>query len=110
MMFITSHLHSGLNGVANRNKDIRNIMSRFVYGFTFKGQVQPQMPLPNVLIFMGDMNYRINGFKPSIVEAIAQDRYDILLQGEQLLIEKQLGNIPKFFKEGDIAFAPTFKR
>ena len=82
MLFINSHLHSGLNGVANRNKDIANIMARFVYGTAIKGQVQPKMPLPNVLIFMGDMNYRINGFKPSIVQAIAQDRYDLLLQGE----------------------------
>ena len=25
-------------------------------------------------------------------------------------MERALGNVPKFFKEGEIAFAPTFKR
>ena len=44
------------------------------------------------------------------MQAMGQDRYDLLLHCDQLNIEKTLGNIPKYFKEGDIAFAPTFKR
>jgi len=54
-------------------------MAKFVYGTADKGQVQPLHDLPDVLMLLGDMNYRINGFKPSIVQAISQDRYDILL-------------------------------
>ena len=34
----------------------------------------------------------------------------MLYHCDQLHIERALGNIPTFFKEGQIAFAPTFKR
>lgn len=44
--------------------------------------------MPDVLLLLGDLNYRINGFKPSIVQAMGQDRYDLLLGSEQLLIER----------------------
>ena len=41
---------------------------------------------------------------------MAQDRYDLLIQSDQLNFERAIGNIPEIFKEGEIAFAPTFKR
>ena len=36
--------------------------------------------------------------------------FDVLYQNDQLYIERQLGNIPKYLQEGKIEFAPTFKR
>jgi hypothetical protein len=41
---------------------------------------------------------------------MAQDYYDVLTYNDQLYLEMQLGNIPKWLKEGKIEFAPTFKR
>ena len=123
MSFINVHLHSGLNGVAKRNHDIQQIWSRFIYnrtegsskGSSNKVHIMPaealETPsLPDVIIFMGDLNYRINGFKPSIMQAMGKDRYDLLIHSDQLLMERQLGNVPTELKEGHIAFAPTFKR
>ena len=112
MSFINGHLHSGLNGVANRNLDIQKILSQFIYNrpFSSKNQILPEVTLPDIILFMGDLNYRINGYKPSIMQAMGKDRYDLLINSEQLLMEKQLGNIPSFLLEGHIAFAPTFKR
>ena len=111
LLFINCHLHSGLNGVSNRNSDIAQIMTRFVYRPSAKKTAiaPPQNP-PDVIILMGDLNYRISGYKPSILQSMAQDHYDILLQHDQLTMESKLGNIPDIFKEGDIHFAPTFKR
>ena len=116
MKFICCHLHSGLDGVSKRNADIKDIMNSLVYPKVSKSSSTKvvaetrEKVLPEILIFLGDLNYRINGFKPSIMQCIGQDRYDLLIQSEQLLIEKQLGNIPTQFQEGEIAFAPTFKR
>ena len=41
---------------------------------------------------------------------MSQDLYEVLYQNDQLFIERQLGNIPQYFREGKIEFAPTFKR
>ena len=38
--------------------------------------------LPDVIVFMGDLNYRINGFKPSIMQAMGKDRYDLLINSD----------------------------
>ena len=94
MTFINCHLHSGLNGVAKRNHDIQQIWSRFVQNrtpgkkvSTNKVQIAPaettEPPsLPDVIVFMGDLNYRINGFKPSIMQAMGKDRYDLLIHSD----------------------------
>ena len=65
---------------------------------------------PDLLMFFGDLNYRVNGFKESIIEAMSLDYFDVLFNNDQLMIERQLGNIPKFLEEGKVEFAPTFKR
>ena len=86
-------------------------MSRFVYGHARPSPVIPaDVKLPDVLMMLGDLNYRINGFKKSVAQAIQQNRYDLLIKCDQLNIERALGNLPGFFQEGEIAFAPTFKR
>jgi len=56
-------------------------MAQFVYGKkqSEAAQVMPEVRLPDVLLFMGDLNYRVNGFKPSIMQAMSQDRYDLLV-------------------------------
>ena len=57
----------------------------------------PSSPLADLLIFLGDLNYRVSGFKPSIMQAMGLDKYDLLINGDQLNFERALGNIPKFF-------------
>ena len=41
---------------------------------------------------------------------MAQDFYEVLKFNDQLFIEKNIGNIPRHLKQGNIEFAPTFKR
>lgn len=110
LVFINCHLHSGQNGVGKRNNDVMQIMSRFVYGYSTASQIVPDVQLPDILVLFGDLNYRVNGYKKSVVQAIEQDHYELLINCDQLKIEQTLGNIPRFFQEGKIAFAPTFKR
>lgn len=70
LVFINCHLHSGLNGVGKRNDDVMQIMSRLVYGESRPSQVIPDIALPDMLVLLGDLNYRINGYKKSVVQAI----------------------------------------
>ena len=113
-LFINCHLHSGQNGVQKRNNDVDQIVQTFITGGnrSRKNQVVPvaMHNRADYLVLLGDLNYRVNGFKRSILQVMQQDRYEILLQNDQLKIEMQLGNIPNYFKEGQIEFAPTFKR
>ena len=69
IVLINGHLHSGLEGVANRNNDVEMILNRFVYSRDKKDstRVLPEVKLPNILMLLGDLNYRINGYKPSII-------------------------------------------
>ena len=59
---------------------------------------------------MGDMNFRINSKSfTETVKQIKENKIEALLSRDQLLIEKEKGNI--FFDciEGPITFPPTYK-
>lgn len=85
-------------------------MTRLVYVEARAKDVVPEVCLPDLLFLFGDTNYCINGCKKSILQAIQQNRFDMLLKCDQFELERAVGNIPSFFKEGQIAFAPTFER
>lgn len=40
---------------------------------------------------------------------LEQDRYDLMIQNDQLNIEKQIKRIAHGYNEGPINFAPTYK-
>lgn len=59
---------------------------------------------------MGDLNYRVLGDHESILEAVRQNRFELLRQTDQLRMEMKLERTFKGFSEGQLSFAPTFKR
>ena len=61
------------------------------------------------LIFMGDMNYRINGNRKVIDKLLAADMYDVLISNDQLNISFNTNKLPKFLKEKQVTFRPTYK-
>ena len=62
------------------------------------------------VIWMGDMNYRIQCSSPEVVrKLVAGDEWDVLTMNDQLLIEKRIARVGHGFREGNIDFAPTFK-
>jgi phosphatidylinositol-bisphosphatase len=58
---------------------------------------------------MGDLNYRINGDRSAIIEAMHQNLYEELLHNDQLCFEMKIGRVKGLY-EGKIRFAPTYKR
>jgi hypothetical protein len=61
------------------------------------------------IIWLGDMNYRINGVIGPIAHAMNKNMYEVLLDNDQLNIERKIGRIAQIFKEGEILFPPTYK-
>ena len=62
---VNAHFHSGQNTVDTRNQDFKEIFNAFCCPKKSQpNQVAPlniQNQSDDVLIFMGDLNYRING-------------------------------------------------
>jgi phosphatidylinositol-bisphosphatase len=69
-----------------------------------------QLTFRSILIWCGDLNYRINYLKrDDIFEMIKEQKYDELLEYDQLSIERNAGRTFQMFDEGRIAFNPTYK-
>mmetsp|Transcript_26583 Transcript_26583/g.35559 ORF Transcript_26583/g.35559 Transcript_26583/m.35559 type:complete len:139 (+) Transcript_26583:681-1097(+) len=78
-IIVNAHFHSGQDAVEKRNADFAAMLDRFVYEKTESGIVAPVSHMPDALIVVGDLNYRINGFQESILKAMSNDQYDLLL-------------------------------
>lgn len=61
------------------------------------------------LIWCGDLNYRVNLSESVIKSWLRQDRLDVLLEYDQLSIERKAGRTFPMFEEGPITFLPTYK-
>ncbi len=61
------------------------------------------------LIWCGDLNYRVNLHESVIKNWLRQDRLDVLLDYDQLSIERKAGRTFPMFEEGPIHFPPTYK-
>jgi endonuclease/exonuclease/phosphatase family metal-dependent hydrolase len=72
LCFINAHLHSGQSEVKQRNKDINTILNKFLsmggrnLNKIAPGEIQGVNKYDSI-VFMGDLNYRINGIGSSIM-------------------------------------------
>lgn len=64
----------------------------------------------DVILFGGDLNYRINGTRAAITRiAGSSSMRSVLSMNDQLRVEKEKGNIFQGFDEGKLCFRPTYK-
>lgn len=61
------------------------------------------------MIWCGDLNYRVNLNEAVIKNWLRQDRLDVLLDYDQLSIERNAGRTFQMFDEETITFPPTYK-
>ncbi|KAI9494141.1 Endonuclease/exonuclease/phosphatase [Zychaea mexicana] len=61
------------------------------------------------LIWLGDLNYRINLTEPEIKSHLRQNQLGFLVDYDQLTIERRAGRAFSMFGEGAINFMPTYK-
>ena len=99
-IFINCHLAYGFDNVIYRNYDFDYI----------KKNIHPQLDKYDVIIWMGDFNYRVNK-KLEEIEEIFKDKKEMsLLEFDQMNYEIKNFNLKSFgYKEGKINFLPTYK-
>ena len=119
MCFLNCHLAAGQHNVRRRNADVRDIVeytrsnSLFRQGdLAYVHNGNGSLVLDNEFcIVAGDLNYRLNLKRDYVIDMVEQQRYNELLNSDQLLDE--LHNNPMFrwsgFQEAPIKFAPTYK-
>ncbi|CAM4730006.1 unnamed protein product [Leuciscus chuanchicus] len=101
--FVCSHFAAGQSQVKERNDDYSEIarkltfpMGRLLYSHDY-------------VFWCGDFNYRINIPNEEVKELIRQQNWDSLIGGDQLVEQKNAGQVFKGFIEGKLDFAPTYK-
>ncbi|XP_038254874.1 synaptojanin-1 isoform X12 [Dermochelys coriacea] len=103
LCFVCSHFAAGQSQVKERNEDYIEIarklsfpMGRLLFSHDY-------------IFWCGDFNYRIDLPNEEVKELIRQQNWDSLIAGDQLVNQKNAGQIFRGFLEGKITFAPTYK-
>ncbi|XP_027392347.1 synaptojanin-1 isoform X9 [Bos indicus] len=103
LCFVCSHFAAGQSQVKERNDDFVEIarklsfpMGRLLFSHDY-------------VFWCGDFNYRIDLPNEEVKELIRQQNWDSLIAGDQLINQKNAGQIFRGFLEGKVTFAPTYK-
>lgn len=100
MLFICCHLCPGTNNVMYRNDDFDYINKT----------INPFIDKINVVIWMGDFNYRVEKDLDEVIEMYKYKHEMSLLNYDQMTEQIKLGNLKASeYKEGKINFPPTYK-
>ncbi|TTE36946.1 Synaptojanin-1 [Bagarius yarrelli] len=101
--FVCSHFAAGQSQVKERNDDYNEITRRLSFPM---GRL---LDSHDYVFWCGDFNYRINLPNEEVKELIRQHNWDALIAGDQLVEQKNAGQVFRGFVEGKLDFAPTYK-
>ncbi|KAJ4701869.1 Inositol polyphosphate 5-phosphatase [Melia azedarach] len=105
MEFISCHLSAHARNVEERNSQFR-LISRSL----FSKSTNPYTSPAHITVWLGDLNYRIQGINTHPVRNIIQkDLQRLLTSNDQLLQEAERGQIFNGYREGSLTFKPTYK-
>ncbi|KAK5775856.1 type I inositol polyphosphate 5-phosphatase 5-like [Gossypium arboreum] len=112
--FVCSHLASGEKegDELKRNADVNEILKSTQFPKICKAS-NPRAPDKIIehdrVLWLGDLNYRVALSYEKTRTLLEDNNWDILLEKDQLNIERDAGRVFNGFKEGQIHFAPTYK-
>lgn len=70
----------------------------------------PELSEADLVIFLGDFNYRLDGISyDEVRDFVSQRCFDWLRERDQLRVEMEAGNVFQGMREADITFPPTYK-
>ncbi|KAF9973946.1 inositol polyphosphate 5-phosphatase [Actinomortierella ambigua] len=103
LCFVTSHLASGQDHIDDRNNDFHTIDSgiSFSRGRAILGH--------DIIIWCGDFNYRLDKDNDEVRALASQGNYFELFKFDQLKRSIDYGEAFMGYREGIIAFAPTYR-
>ncbi|KAL5202355.1 hypothetical protein ABZP36_013307 [Zizania latifolia] len=109
--FVCCHLTSGKKDgdELKRNADVEEILRRTVFN-PLPGVIMPKRILDHErIVWLGDLNYRINLSYERTHKLIAKQDWDGLFEKDQLKRELREGRTFDGWIEGVISFPPTYK-
>ena len=102
--FVTSHLSAGLGNMEQRHIDYKMVNENLSFG-----NKNININAHNGIIWMGDLNFRINLSNEEVRHLIHTKNYNALLVNDQLHKQMMDGESFPFFEEMEINFPPTYK-
>lgn len=108
---VNAHLAASQSKVQKRNQNVNQIIKSLLFNYS-KGGDESSYNLfeHDVLLWCGDLNYRINSDSfEDVVDKIKQNKLSELRQLDQLRQEKSAGNVFLEFEEAKLKFPPTYK-
>ncbi|XP_039003716.1 type I inositol polyphosphate 5-phosphatase 5-like [Hibiscus syriacus] len=112
--FVCSHLASGEKegDELKRNADVNEILRSTQFPKMCKAS-NPRAPERIIehdrVIWLGDLNYRVALSYEKTRTLLEENNWGVLLEKDQLNIERDAGRVFNGFHEGRITFAPTYK-
>ncbi|GAB4848670.1 hypothetical protein Ancab_003382 [Ancistrocladus abbreviatus] len=112
--FICSHLASGQKegDELKRNADVAEILKSTQFPNICKNsnhQAPEKITDHDRAFWFGDLNYRVSLSYEETRTLLEDNKWDSLLERDQLNIERKAGRVFKGWKEGKVLFAPTYK-
>lgn len=108
MVILNAHLAAHKEAVEKRNEDYASI-SMGMRGLRETPDVELLGGEVHHVIWMGDLNYRIDKERDEVLNIIQDGKWAELLEEDQLLKEMKAGRTFQGFQEGKIDFAPTYR-
>ncbi|XP_010538510.1 PREDICTED: type I inositol polyphosphate 5-phosphatase 2-like [Tarenaya hassleriana] len=111
MCFVCSHLTSGQKDGAEqrRNADVYEIIRRTRFASVLDTDQPRTIPCHDQIFWFGDLNYRLNMSDSEVRKLASQQRWNELINSDQLIRELRTGHVFDGWKEGQIKFPPTYK-
>ncbi|XP_023770858.1 type IV inositol polyphosphate 5-phosphatase 3 isoform X1 [Lactuca sativa] len=109
--FICTHLTSGEReaDAAKRNADVHEIHKRTRFSSFSKNTLPKKIDNHDRIIWLGDLNYRLNLSYDKTRDLISKNRWPKLSEYDQLIKELRKGRAFDGWSEGILDFAPTYK-